>query len=854
MSTWHLASFWGITTGGDPDSGDGAFHAGHLNDVLRLDETPFPVVLVASETSGVWLVNLTGGIALPLSDHWVFPDLNSLAHGTHGTRHVYAGGTALYETDTRAFAPLFSWRQIPLVDADGKDLGAQGIIDIAVIAERRKLVLACGDGILWADIPPPGGTYAFRRAPIMPSGAYSGVTEGPGGTVVVAAWGSDNFNHFGLFYGSWSGPDLLFSRSSIFGNVNPAMMLRTSIDSCRQDRSVIYAVAGGLYRNATGDVINDTIYRVFRSKDGGKNWQATGSKVTNRSDPLFGDPTKNLPGNQQDWNNCITISADPRRVALGWRGGYFVSNDAGSTWTMTSADAPHLHSDIHALAFDQFDGTQTTLYVCSDGGLAVTPDLGATHSSQANRQLSNLQIFQIATSYQDAGVTAISLQDNGDNFTAVYPNPDPWQDLDGGDGVSVNSIRTGQLLYRNNTVTLGGVEFGNRIRAANWNSGKRHFDNVKLFGSSPLSQGVVPLDGTGDGLPFPSLIEIVNSPAFKNSAGEPMLSVAATDDQLWGLFAPASGKLHWTALATIPATRDKKGKLTEHIAAIASPDGKAVLVGTDTGRLFRLNAPGFAAVDQTPVPIPGGITRFVAHSATNAFATAGGQQVWKLVGSTWKPAKVPAGAQGDFTAFDTDWTTNPKGLFLATDNRVYSSVDNAKTWTDISAGLPETPHCRDMQFVAERSGLHLLYLGTYGRSAFRRLLNAEHAEPREVVVTGHMDLVDRVAIGHDQWAHPGFHNVVSLGPDHPVEHVVIVEDDGDEVQVVLDLAFQWFLDGRVEIVHVAKLISKDEDNDVEDTHSASTMLTPGTNKTITFDLVSDEFWPDRAHVEFKLQT
>lgn len=853
MSTWHLASFWGITTGGDPDSGDGAFNAGHLNDVLRLDEAPFPVVLVASETSGVWLVNLTGGVALALSDRWVFPNLNSLAHGIHGSRHVYAGGDALYETDTRGFAPLFNWRQIPLVDADGNDLGASGVIDIAVIAERRKLVLACGEGILWADIPPPGGSYVFRRAPIMPAGAYSGVTQGPEGTVVVAAWGSDNFNHFGLFYGSWSGPDLLFSRSSIFGNVNPAMMLRTSIDSCRQDRSVMYALAGTLYRDAKGNVINDTIYRVLRSNDGGKNWRVTGKKVLNRSDPLFGDPTKNLPGNQQDWNNCITIAADPRRVALGWRGGYFVSNDAGSTWTMTSADPPHLHSDLHALAFDQFDGTQNTLYVCSDGGLAVTTDLGATHSSQANRQLSNLQIYQVATSYQDAGVTAISLQDNGDNFTAIYPNPDPWQDLDGGDGVSVTSIRTGQLLYRNNTLTQSGVEFGNRIRAANWNSGKRRFDNVKLFASAPLSQGVVPLDGTNDGLPFPSIIEIVNSPAFKNRAGEPMLAIAATDDHLWGLFAPASGKLHWTAIATIPATRDKSGKLTEHISAIASPDGKALLVGTDTGRLFRLNAPAFVAVDHTPTPTPGAITRFVAHSATNAFATTGGQQLWKLTGTTWKPTAVPAGAQGDFTAFDTDWTSNPKALFLGTDNRVYGSTDNAKTWNDISAGLPETPHCRDLQFVTERSGLHQLYLATYGRSVFRRILNADHAEPREVILDGHMDLVDRVAIGHDQWAHPHFHNIVPLGPDHPAEHIEIVEDDGDEVQVVLDLDFQWFLNGTVEIVHHTKLISKDEDNDIEDTHTGTVTLAPGASQTIIFDLASDELWPDRAHIEFTLQ-
>ena len=80
-----------------------------------------------------------------------------------------------------------------------------------------------------------------------------------------------------------------------------------------------------------------------------------------------------------------------------------------------------------------------------------------------------------------------------------------------------------------------------------------------------------------------------------------------------------------------------------------------------------------------------------------------------------------------------------------------------------------------------------------------------------------------------------------------------VEDDGDEVQVVLDLDFQWFLNGTVEIVHHTKLISKDEDNDIEDTHTGTVTLAPGASQTIIFDLASDELWPDRAHIEFTLQ-
>lgn len=65
-----------------------------------------------------------------------------------------------------------------------------------------------------------------------------------------------------------------------------------------------------------------------------------------------------------------------------------------------------------------------------------------------------------------------------------------------------------------------------------------------------------------------------------------------------------------------------------------------------------------------------------------------------------------------------------------------------------------------------------------------------------------------------------------LRSDHPAEHIVIVEDDGDEVHAVLELDFQWFLDGNVEIIHNTKLISKDEDDDSEDTHAGTVTLPP----------------------------
>jgi hypothetical protein len=164
--------------------------------------------------------------------------------------------------------------------------------------------------------------------------------------------------------------------------------------------------------------------------------------------------------------------------------------------------------------------------------------------------------------------------------------------------------------------------------------------------------------------------------------------------------------------------------------------------------------------------------------------------------------------------------------------------------------LPETSHCRHLSFVTEESKARFLYLGTYGRSVYRVLLNATEQQNRNVTIDGGMDIVDRQAFGHDIWSHPGFSNMVTLGPYHPVEDLTYVEDDGDEVRVELKIHLQWFLDDSVRADYAAKLISKDEDDAVQDQNSGTFHLAKGSSHKFIVDLASDEFWPDRAHIEF----
>jgi hypothetical protein len=121
-------------------------------------------------------------------------------------------------------------------------------------------------------------------------------------------------------------------------------------------------------------------------------------------------------------------------------------------------------------------------------------------------------------------------------------------------------------------------------------------------------------------------------------------------------------------------------------------------------------------------------------------------------------------------------------------------------------------------------------------------------------VSGHMDIVDRTVAGsvggQDIWAHPAITRIAQLGPLQPLAKWTITEDDGDEVRVVLKLRADWKTDDSIHLTYHAELISKDEDNAVSDHTDGTRIINFGGTETVVIDLVSDELWPDRAHIEF----
>src|SRR6266480_1400935 len=320
MALWNRATNSGLLTFGDPNGDDSsrAFNAGRIDDALPMGGD----LLLASPYSGVWSTNeFTATPAFNFTEWFPKPNMVRLALGIQSSEHVYAGGDALYETDTTKPFPLPNWKQIPIPSNTGQ------ILDIVVLKNSRKIVLACGVGLFWSGIPDSGGSYSWVQV-LDPNNAgkswntgFSSITEGPNETVVVGIWGAGDPLNSGLYYGKFNThfrgghrvTRLDMTRSTLIGSNQPAWtsMGRISMRSFPGFRNQVFALVA--------DFKTDLVYRTLRSTDGGNSWSNTG--------------------------------------AIGWRGAYFITHDSGNTWTQFPVNDPHLHGDIHCVRFDPQDQT-----------------------------------------------------------------------------------------------------------------------------------------------------------------------------------------------------------------------------------------------------------------------------------------------------------------------------------------------------------------------------------------------------------------------------------------------------------------------------------------------------------------
>jgi hypothetical protein len=454
-----LGKEWKSLSSTDPLAG--VFHAGHVNDTLVLTagvgEVAGGALLVGTDAGGVWLVEQpgrslpTGEVAIPLTD-WDVNSVTCLCQGPSNPEHIYVGTTGtVFETED-----LFSASR----DISPAGVGTVYKILVTNAGTPRRIVVASDGGVFWSNIPLPGGAYQWTQVSKLtngqpfPAGAYSGLALGPNDRIVAAAWGA-NFSsgHYGIFYGDWLSPQQgNYSLAMTVSQLPHSFILpfgwgmdRTSLASSPQDPHVMYAVS------AQTDA---SIYAVLASSDGGTTW-------TRVAIPPLQIAGRAEPQNQGFYNNCIAVSPfDSKVVAIGWMK-HYMSRDGGKNWQVFDhLDLPALHDDVHAVYFDPSMPPNERLYVCSDGGVALTSDQGQTFDTSFSRFLANIECYGWNTFSVHENFMACGTQDNGNMYCALqprsFPPASPWvQVSDGlGDGGIVAFIGTGQLITNNGSFVL----------------------------------------------------------------------------------------------------------------------------------------------------------------------------------------------------------------------------------------------------------------------------------------------------------------------------------------------------------------------------------------------------------------
>lgn len=741
--TWSLVNPLGIQV----TDRDDVWNSGCVRDVLSLDPGR---VIVATDTGGVWLADDQGN-GFPLAD-MEEPDLWCLAldEGSSAHPHLYAAGTALWETDVTQTAPLLAWRRIqPLVDETGADLGT--VYRVAVLDAARQVVLATSTGIYSSSIPAPSSQpadYQWQRAGGVASGGYFGLALGLEEvvddralrTVLAASWGVDG-NPTRFYVGHWRRiPShihhylkLEFRQARFVGATFRRSSLRaTSLASSDADHARAYAVSSDR---------DGFVATVFRSDDGGNSWSPLTPRLMNTSptNPDFRSTAGPQGNNSGRPNNCIAASrVDRDTVVIGWRHeGVFVSTDKGRRFRVTD-DSAHVHSDIHTVYFDPTDPAGTALYVGGDGGLVRMGDLGrSTNSfvSMFNRSLATLQ-FQSSPARQFYGtftpssrdwILAGGLQDNGCVYCLLTPNVDPWRELGpADDGHNAVFLESGAVVFDYND--------GPQARHARWDRSTKSFDTaerIRIRRDAPH-----PTHHPGFGL-WDARIEPVRKVARDGQLHIYAIGGAASD--VFGLFStPTLRNPFWDLLVRIailearPYPTNDPRNFKPSITAVASYEGKVVFVGSAGGRLFRyIHGPGLRELGVPPRQWRNGdkdasidhiaVDSSVAFASFNKSGRGHLLRVYPRLAPNADEVALPT----TDVIYGIEVFPGPAGplVVVATDRDVFFSDDLGKCWSDASAGLPRTPHCADVRFVTMPDGRSWLYLATYGRSVWRSSLD-----------------------------------------------------------------------------------------------------------------------------------
>ncbi|HET9665762.1 MAG TPA: hypothetical protein VFP09_03360 [Desertimonas sp.] len=686
---------------------------GRIRDVAA-DPTTKDVVYIATGSGGLWRSTDGGATFTSVWDHYLPQSMGAVAVDSNGVVWAgsgepdHGGGSAYYgkgiykSTDDGA-----TWINMGLEDGD-----TIGQIVIDPRDDDRVFVAVMG---ALHDTEPTRGLF---------------LTE-DGGTTWTRVIVPDS--------ASTGAIDVTINKT------NPDVMLATTWDKIRDEKSRIYGPHSYVYRSTNGGHTWDKVHNpplpqsetdpalqtpdnlvgrmgvdfsdtdpnraylisstargnfngFFTSADAGLTWTAVG--------PTSGGTLQNQSGGFAWWFGRVYVDpVNPQHVFVA---GVNLSEslDGGLTWTTSNT----VHADQHGLEFDPF--TPNKVLLGNDGGFYRSLENGRARGLWAKTpRLPVTQFYAMDVSEQDGSRVNAGSQDNGSLRSWGPANQDntvngDWFGYVGGDGMMNRIDPTNDHKFygcsqnggcrgfappptaaNGFSMTMPGADRKNWVAPIEFGADRRF-----VFGGSQFVLRMNTDVGQRTWLRIsPDLTEGTEprAPGFGTITA---LGTTTTDPNL--VYAGTDSGLMWVSRnAMAPAAEVTWQKLESPV--FPGRWVTRITVDPDDPKVAWASFSGWRSGDG------------YAH----VVMTSDGGNTWvDIVGK-----RIPQAPVNDVIRHPS----KPKWLFIATDVGVFRTTNLGKTWIKVGANLPLVP-INDIDLPA---GSNTLYAATYGRSVWTTSLD-----------------------------------------------------------------------------------------------------------------------------------
>jgi len=438
---------------------------------------------------------------------------------------------------------------------------------------------------------------------------------------------------------------------------------------------------------------------IYRSDDGGKTWRKAHGHdvdVAGGKAPYSFNQLKIDTGNPEH----LIVTSDQM----------YTSGDGGKSWACTNNSGffRGIFGDYRSIWWDPVDPNRIML--ASDGGVSVSLDGGRTAQAFLNKALG--EVYAIGVDMDDPYNVYAGLQDHDSwmgpsNGKSGRVTLDHWTTVGPGDGM-YNQVDPTDTRWVYNSHEMG-------------NHGR--FDRT-----TGQRRSITPPAPPGATLRYNWVAPIVLSPHNPQIvyAGSQFLHRSFNRGEAWEVISP-----DLTVNEPGKAGRNSGSVPYATITSISESPLRAgvIWVGTDDGKVQVTESHGASWRDATPLlvtagaPVDWAVSRVFAspHDAATAFISKSGfrhddfkPQLFKTTdtGKTW--TRVSANLPDEPINVVVQDRKNRNLLIVGTDKAVHVSIDGGASWSRLKANLP-TVAFHDLTIHPRENDL---VMGTYGRAVW----------------------------------------------------------------------------------------------------------------------------------------